>query len=232
MPTLGSSGGAHLEMGTGAVLSYRLIPAVDRNPFNDPIAGPNTILVRFRTGVNRVAAERSLDKIAQATTNTANFGVTVTGVLRPAEIVNYRFLGTTPVYLGAGLAAGAIAALMLTLIASVRRRRRDLALLKTLGFTQRPACSDGGMAVDRCCGNRCCCRSAGRNRPWPLVVGSVCRRDPRCATAEHSRRIDRPHRPHRPRRARSRQHRRCLPRSRRRAHADGFAPASGMNALA
>ena len=45
--------------------------------------------------------------------------------------------GATPAYLGAGLAAGAIGALTLTLIASVRRRRRDLALLKTLGFTER-----------------------------------------------------------------------------------------------
>ena len=35
-----------------------------------------------------------------------------------------------------GLAAGAVAGLGLTLIASVRRRRRDFALLKTLGFTR------------------------------------------------------------------------------------------------
>ena len=41
------------------------------------------------------------------------------------------------VVLAAGLAAGAIVALALTLIASVRRQRRDLALLKTLGFTTR-----------------------------------------------------------------------------------------------
>jgi ABC-type lipoprotein release transport system permease subunit len=39
--------------------------------------------------------------------------------------------------LAAGLALGALAALGLTLIASVRRRRRELALLKALGFTQR-----------------------------------------------------------------------------------------------
>jgi ABC-type lipoprotein release transport system permease subunit len=58
-------------------------------------------------------------------------------VLRPAEIVNYRTLGATPLVLGAGLAAGAVAGLALTLVASVRRRRRDLALLKTLGFTGR-----------------------------------------------------------------------------------------------
>ena len=39
--------------------------------------------------------------------------------------------------LASALAAGAIVALGLTLAASVRRRRRDLALLKTIGFTQR-----------------------------------------------------------------------------------------------
>jgi ABC-type lipoprotein release transport system permease subunit len=38
--------------------------------------------------------------------------------------------------LGGALAAGAVTALGLTLVASVRRRRRDLALLKTLGFTK------------------------------------------------------------------------------------------------
>ncbi len=59
------------------------------------------------------------------------------GVQRPAQIVNYHSIGSTPVILAVGLAAGAIAALGLTLAASVRRRRRDLALLKTLGFTQR-----------------------------------------------------------------------------------------------
>jgi hypothetical protein len=41
------------------------------------------------------------------------------------------------VLLAAGLAVGAVAALGLTLTASVRRRRRDLALLKALGFTRR-----------------------------------------------------------------------------------------------
>ena len=51
--------------------------------------------------------------------------------------MNYRSTGTTPTLLAVGLAAGAMAALGLTLATSVRRRRRDLALLKTLGFTRR-----------------------------------------------------------------------------------------------
>jgi ABC-type lipoprotein release transport system permease subunit len=58
-------------------------------------------------------------------------------VQHPGEIVNYRSMSKTPLYLGLALAFGAIVALALTLITSVRRRRRDLALLKTLGFTRR-----------------------------------------------------------------------------------------------
>ena len=60
----------------------------------------------------------------------------VIGVQRPAEIVNYQSTGATPAILAAGLAVGAVVALGLTLAASVRRRRRDFALLKTLGFTR------------------------------------------------------------------------------------------------
>ena len=56
---------------------------------------------------------------------------------RPAEIVNYRSMGAMPAVLAGALAAAAVAALGLTLVASVRRRRRDFALLKTLGFTRR-----------------------------------------------------------------------------------------------
>jgi hypothetical protein len=138
MPTIGGgAGGQHLEMGSGAVVPYAVIPPSDRNPFADPQTGPQVILVRLKDGANHVVALRSLQRIAQTTSTPSNFGVSVTSVLRPAEIVNYRSLGTTPVVLGGSLAAGAMAALGLTLVASVRRRRRDLAVLKTLGFTRR-----------------------------------------------------------------------------------------------
>ena len=60
----------------------------------------------------------------------------VQGVQRPAEIVNYKTIGLTPTYLVTGLALGAIVALALTLLSSVRQRRRDLALLKTIGFVR------------------------------------------------------------------------------------------------
>jgi ABC-type lipoprotein release transport system permease subunit len=61
----------------------------------------------------------------------------VASVRYPAEIENYRAIGILPNLLALALALGAVVALGLTLIASVHRRRRDLALLRTLGFTSR-----------------------------------------------------------------------------------------------
>ncbi len=140
MPTIGGPG-PHLEMGTGAVLNYELIPAAARNPFNDPITGPESIFVNARSGASLAALATSLHQISGRLSNNANFGVFVQSVLRPAEIVNYRSMGTTPALLGTALCIGALMALALTLMASVRRRRRDLALLKALGFTRRQLAS-------------------------------------------------------------------------------------------
>jgi putative ABC transport system permease protein len=62
--------------------------------------------------------------------------VDVLSVQFPAQIENYRSSGAAPDLLAASLALGAVVALGLSLVASSRRRRRDLALLKALGFTQ------------------------------------------------------------------------------------------------
>src|SRR5262249_46496321 len=130
LPAIGVGGETHLEMGAGAVVPYQLIPPTQRNQFSDPIPGPNAILVRWKPGTNDAAALHRLQGIAQQLSNQANFGTFAVPVQRPAEIVNYRTMGNTPLLLGGALALGAVVALLLTLLASVRRRRRDLALLK------------------------------------------------------------------------------------------------------
>ncbi len=138
MPATGIPGAAlHPTMGSGALLSYKLIPDSVRNSFRNSPDGPNAIFVRLRGDANLSASLRALNQTATALTVPTNYGVSVVPVQRPAEIVNYRSMGTTPAILGAALGVGAVSALGLTLIASVRRRRRDLALLKTLGFTKR-----------------------------------------------------------------------------------------------
>jgi len=148
--TLPAIGGAsnfadHPSMGTGAVLSEDVSPALEAPQSSDPNEnGPGLVFVRLRDGVSAAAGWTNLqhiatvaDKVFASDLNTTGDNVGVLGVQHPAEIVNYQSTGATPVVLAAGLALGAIVALALTLIASVRRRRRDLAMLKTLGFTTR-----------------------------------------------------------------------------------------------
>jgi hypothetical protein len=137
----------HTSMGTGALASTAIEPPAFQRSLQNPdpnLNGPELVFVRFRPGVSATAGRADMQRIALAANRvfaadpraTAN-DVSVLSVLRPAQIVNYRSIGSTPIILAVGLAAGAIVALGLTLAMSVRRRRRDLALLKTLGFTHR-----------------------------------------------------------------------------------------------
>ncbi|MGO9964765.1 MAG: FtsX-like permease family protein [Acidimicrobiales bacterium] len=135
MPSI-TSGSA---MGSGALVATSDFPTSLLNVQENSIPGPNAVLVRVRADVRAWLAYRSLEQIdteINALPNDEGSAGGVVSVLRPAAIVNFRAMGTTPALLAAGLAIGAVVALGLTLAASVRRRRRDLALLKTLGFTQ------------------------------------------------------------------------------------------------
>jgi hypothetical protein len=139
----------HTSMGNGALVPDSIISARFQNAVSTPyrtLNGPNLVFVRIRAGVAPSAGLANLRRIAASANRDfalvpggAGLGntVIVQGVQRPAEIVDYRTIGFTPALLVAALAIGAVVALALTLMTSVRRRRRDLALLKTLGFTQR-----------------------------------------------------------------------------------------------
>jgi hypothetical protein len=148
MPAIGVSGHLHPSMGTGALIpSSGLEPAAFKKALTNPdpnLNGPIMDVVRLKSGVSPASGRSSLqrivvaaDKVMAADPNGAGDTYAVLSVQRPAEIVNYQSTGDTPAVLASGLAAGAIVALGLTLASSVRRRRRDLALLKTFGFTQR-----------------------------------------------------------------------------------------------
>jgi len=147
MPAIGSAGTLHVSMGTGVLVPTGVEPAAMRQALTSPDPnqnGPAIDVVQLRRGVTAAAGRASLQRIAAAATTVmahdplgAGDSYNVLGVQRPAEIVNYQSTGATPATLAAGLAVGAVVALGLTLTASVRRRRRDLALLKTLGFTPR-----------------------------------------------------------------------------------------------
>jgi hypothetical protein len=149
MPAVGytSNVADHTSMGTGALLSGGILPPAFQQAVLNPdpnLNGPQVVFVRLRPGLSAAAGRADMQRIADAANqaiaadpNAAGNNVAVLGVQHPAEIVNYRSMGATPLLLASGLAAGATVALGLTLAASVRRRRRDLALLKALGFETR-----------------------------------------------------------------------------------------------
>jgi hypothetical protein len=139
----------HTSMGTGALLAFQALSKSFAAAFNSgpspALNGPNLALVRIRPGVPTTVALAGLQRIVASSDRvfssveggSGGNGMVVQGVQRPAEIVNYRSIGLTPTLLVSALALGAVVALALTLVASVRQRRRDLALLKTIGFVRR-----------------------------------------------------------------------------------------------
>ena len=151
MPSIGGVLSVHASMSTGALFSSAILPGNAYGIFGPLLAGPNAILVRLRPGTSPAAGLRSMQAITGQLTAVLNSpralaasrggsqadAIDLLPAQRPAEIVNYRTMGAMPAFLAGGLAAGAVAGLGLTLVASVRRRRRDFALLKTLGFTRR-----------------------------------------------------------------------------------------------
>jgi hypothetical protein len=153
LPAIGIAESLHTSMSVGAI-----IPA-DNGVLTEKLGpqaypgcnGPNMVFIRVRGAAGSPrgleAAQRlaaSANAVLATAPQNSNCGgnqATVLSVQRPAQIVNYRSTGTTPVLLAAGLALGAVVALGLALTASVRRRRRDLALFKALGFTPRQLAS-------------------------------------------------------------------------------------------
>jgi hypothetical protein len=150
MPAVGYSSviDDHTSMGTGALIALAGLPKAFQEASQSSVAalnGPNLVFVQLRSGVTQAAGLADMQRVAgaadrmiAAVPGDAGSGnsVAVLGVQRPAEIVNYGTIGVTPALMASALAVAAIVALGLTLTASVRRRRRDLALLKSLGFTQ------------------------------------------------------------------------------------------------
>jgi hypothetical protein len=149
LPAVGNPQNLHASMGTGGVISDAIESEAMRKALASPYStlnGPPMVFIRLHQGVSASKALSSLRKIA-AVANLAftkvpdgegdGDTVVVLPVQYPAEIENYRSIGATPDVLALALAVGAVASLALTLAASVRRRRRDLALLRSFGFTRR-----------------------------------------------------------------------------------------------
>jgi predicted lysophospholipase L1 biosynthesis ABC-type transport system permease subunit len=131
--------GDHTSLGVGGIVATEQLPDWDRNLHftgADPaVYGPNVLFVRYRDGADPRAVTARLEQLAPQISDYN--GVVVTPVQRSAEIVNADDIGGSARLLGVAVAVAALASLTVALNAAVRRRRRDLALLKTVGFTRR-----------------------------------------------------------------------------------------------
>jgi ABC-type lipoprotein release transport system permease subunit len=122
-------------LGSGAVVTASVL--AEPTP-QSRCAGPicyNFFLLRYRPGTDMATQNAGLTSALRA------YGCPVgscetTGDQQPAEIKNYASVRDVPLALGAVLALLAVATIAHVLLTSVRRRRRDLAVLKTLGFTR------------------------------------------------------------------------------------------------
>jgi hypothetical protein len=146
LPTIGQVHGDHTSLGVGGIIETTRLPAYDRNVGSDSAAsggqtvaredyGPNVLFVRFRAGADRAAVIERLSSVAEQLSDGG--GIRVAPVQRSAEIVNSDDIASSPALLGVAVAFAALAALVVALTSAVRQRRRDLALLKALGFTRR-----------------------------------------------------------------------------------------------
>src|SRR5262249_29961565 len=94
----------------------------------EPDAVPFQFAVRYRPGVDRDLARRSL---------VHDFGREVLQPYPGGEVGNLERIEGLPYLLAGLLVVLAAGALVLTLFGSVRRHHRDIAVLQTLGFLRR-----------------------------------------------------------------------------------------------
>jgi hypothetical protein len=144
-PTIGVVHGDHTSLGVGGIVVTEQLPGYDRNlagahpdltaPTPADAYGPNVLFVRFHEGADTEAAVTRLQGEAD---HLGDYnGIAITPVQRSAEIVNADDIGGSAAVLAGSVALSALASLALALTAAVRRHRRDLGLLKALGFTRR-----------------------------------------------------------------------------------------------
>jgi len=112
-------------LGTGAVFTYS--NASQLITLSGPAGGPDTIFIHFARRTNQSVVIASLEKRFPDLSFQAES--------LPAVLTDFGGVRDLPFVMAALLAALALLLMIHTLVSSIRRRARDLAVLKTLGFS-------------------------------------------------------------------------------------------------
>jgi hypothetical protein len=135
-PSFTESGSSATDLGQGAVVA----PSLLSTPYGPTgclhgLTCYSFILLRYPPGTALSIADRRLAAAFSRNGCPPSAGCyTLTADQRPSDIRDYSGVRDTPLFLGALLGLLAVGTLSHALLAGVRRRYRDLALLKTLGL--------------------------------------------------------------------------------------------------
>jgi hypothetical protein len=126
---------AATDLGTGAAVPASVLSLPSPPACTGDTTCYNFVLIRYRPGTSLpVAAARLASAVTRAGCPP---GICLlTSDQRPGEIRNYTGVRDVPLALGLVLVVLAVGTLTQVLLTGVRRRRRDLAMLKTLGMTR------------------------------------------------------------------------------------------------
>lgn len=145
LPSIGLALADHVSLGRGAMLSDSTLLALQglsqkltkeesqQNSVSDP-AFPSAVAIDLAPGAG---AAPLVARITDAGPGESPGGTYPQPRVLGAAIVNSAQMGSQPLALALVLGAAAVLSLAVALLASVRERRRQLALLKALGLTRR-----------------------------------------------------------------------------------------------
>ncbi len=135
-PSFTENGSTATDLGQGAVVA----PSLLSSPYEPTgcvhgLTCYSFILIRYPPGTALGIADRRLEAAFSRRGCLLSAGCyTLTADQRPSDIRDYSGVRDTPLFLGALLGLLAVGTLSHALLAGVRRRYRDLAMLKTLGL--------------------------------------------------------------------------------------------------
>jgi hypothetical protein len=142
-PSLGQGSFLSTGLGEGALLTASSLAAA-----GEVVEGPspyNYVLIRYAPGADPATVRAAIVRATRVEPGChpadADPPCIIIGARPPEDISSYGGIRTTPFVLAGMLAALALALLTYTLLTSVRRRRRDLAVLKSIGFVRRQVSS-------------------------------------------------------------------------------------------
>jgi FtsX-like permease family len=146
LPSFGVLVSEHVSLGRGAMLSEQALLAVQG--LSADVAGSasqqsqapaSAVAIDLVPGTSAGQRTSLVRRTTSADPDGVPGGTYELGLnrVRAAAILNAEQMGGQPLTLALGLAVASVLSLTLTILTAVRRRRRELALLKVLGMTRR-----------------------------------------------------------------------------------------------